>query len=285
MAKSIRIFSLFQEAFWATLRQWRITSIVYVLQLALALTLGMQVYEVLQASIGNSLEINRLVTHYDHTVLTDFLKIHGASITPLIGQLRWLVLVWLLFSVFIQAGLLFCATQKDASPRHFWVGGYTYFFPFLKIAGIFVLLFLIWTALVLTPIALFLQDSLQYFSSEKYSVWWVLGLMGVYLIGLAGLFSWSVLSRLAYLSEAGTSIRKSIAKGARKLRKNAKKVLGLVLLFALLQILIILIYNGLDAVIGMTSPATIAVLFGIQQGFAFCRIQLRQMLYGAFEGI
>lgn len=284
MEKSIRIPSLVLGAFAATLRQWRVTSIVYCIQLALALTLGMQVYEVLQASIGNSLEISRLMAHYDHTVLTDFLKVHGASITPLIGQLRWVLLVWLVFSVFIHAGLLFCATQTAARPRQFWAGGSTYFFPFLKISGIFALLFLLWTAFVLTPIALFFQDSLQYFSNEKYTVWWVLASMGVYFMGLAGLLAWSVASRLVYLSEAA-SIRKSIGTGVRMLRLNTKKVLILVLFFALLQLLTMLIYNGLDAVIGMTSPITIGLLFGIQQGFVFCRIQLRQMLYGAFFGI
>ena len=83
------------------LLQWRITASVYLIQLGLSLTLGIQIYEVLQASIGHSLEINKLMHGYDHTVLTDFLKVHGASITPLLGQIRWLLLLWLLFSVFI----------------------------------------------------------------------------------------------------------------------------------------------------------------------------------------
>ena len=86
MYQSMR--SAFLQGFNTGIRQWRIASIVYFLQLYLALTLGMQVYDVLEASIGHSLEINKLLQQYDHTVITDFLKVHGASITPLIGQLR-----------------------------------------------------------------------------------------------------------------------------------------------------------------------------------------------------
>ena len=112
-------------------RQWRIVAIVYALQLCLALTLGMQAYEVLEASIGHSLELHKLLQGYDHTVLTDFLNVHGASITPLLGQLRWLALVWLLFSVFTDGGLLYCtASPQQASWRSFWQGGAAYFFAF-----------------------------------------------------------------------------------------------------------------------------------------------------------
>ena len=56
------------------MRQWRIAAIIYFIQLCLAMTLGMQAHSVLESSIGNSLEINKLLAQYDHTVLTDFLK-------------------------------------------------------------------------------------------------------------------------------------------------------------------------------------------------------------------
>ena len=109
--------NVFQYSFSVGLRQWRIALIVYIFQFCLVLTRGMQVFQVLEASIGHSLEINKLIKNYDHTVLTDFLKVHGASITPLIGQLRWLLLIWLFFSVFINAGLLAAVATPPAKPR------------------------------------------------------------------------------------------------------------------------------------------------------------------------
>ncbi len=122
------------HSFRTGMRQWRIAALVYFFQVCLALTLGMQVHGVLEASIGHSLELDKLLKGYDHTVVTDFLKVHGASITPLIGQLRWLLLIWLIFAVFIDAGLLACsAAPLEASARNFWKGGVAWFFPFLKI--------------------------------------------------------------------------------------------------------------------------------------------------------
>lgn len=263
------------------LLQWRITASVYLIQLGLALTLGIQIYEVLQASIGHSLEINKLMHGYDHTVLTDFLKVHGASITPLIGQIRWLLLLWLLFSVFINGGLLYCAAEpKQASVRLFWQGGAVYFWPFLKIGLIFLLLALAWTLLIWLPVALVFQPSLEYFSSEKYTVWLVLSALAVWLCGLGLMLLWSVLSRLQQLDK-GSPIAGSVAAGWRIFRNNRLRFLTLLAAFTGMQVLLITVYFLIQSYSGMTSPFLIVLFFLIQQGFVFFRIQLRQMLYAA----
>ncbi len=267
------------QAFKIGIRQWRIAAIVYVIQFCLALTVGMEVHNVLGSSIGHSLEINKLLGHYDHTVLTDFLKVHGASITPLIGQVRWLLLVWLLFSVFIDAGLLVCAARPEqATGRNFWQAGAAYFFPFLKISLFFLLLALVWTVVILLPIALFLEPSLQSFPSEKYSVWLVLGLLSLYLLGLAKLYIWSVVSRLNKI-ETGASIFTSLKNGRRVFWKQKWALLGFVLGFVAFQFLLLVVYWQLEAFIGMTSAALILVFFVVQQAFLFFRIQIRQMMY------
>ncbi|MCB9315564.1 MAG: hypothetical protein H6569_05465 [Lewinellaceae bacterium] len=265
------------------LLQWRITASVYLIQLGLSLTLGIQIYEVLQASIGHSLEINKLMHGYDHTVLTDFLKVHGASITPLLGQIRWLLLLWLLFSVFINGGLLYCAAEpRQASVRLFWQGGAVYFWPFLKIGLFFLLLALAWTLLIWLPVALVIQPSLEYFSSEKYTVWLVLIALIVWLSGLGILLLWSVLSRLQRL-EYGMPIAKSLAGGWRIFRQNKLRFLILLALFTGMQVLLVTVYFLIQSYSGMTSPFLIVLFFLIQQGFVFFRIQLRQMLYAALH--
>jgi len=271
----------FLYGFKTGLQQWRIAVIVYVVQLGLALTLGIQVYEVLEASIGRSLEAGKLLANYDHTVLTDFLKVHGASITPLIGQLRWLLLVWLFFSVFINGGLLYCAaTPEQASVRAFWQGGAAYFFPFLKISLFFLLLALVWTMALWLPVASFFQPSLEYFSSEKYTVWLALLALAIWLAGLVGLLLWSVLSRLQRL-KTGAPVIAALGAGGRIFRQNKRRFLALLAGFTAVQVFLAAAYFWVQSVGGMTTPYLIVLFFLIQQGFVFIRIQLRQMLYAA----
>ena len=182
------------------LRQWRLVGIVYLLQFGLALTVGMQADHVLEASIGRSLALKQLMEGYDHTVITDFLKVHGASITPLIGQVRWLLLFWLIFSVFLNAGLMTCAVFPEKSkPRDFWVGAAEQFLPFLRIAVFFIGLVLLWTAAIFLPLGLHLQPMLQAYHTEQYALAFLAGMLSAYLLGLAVLFAWSLCVRVARL--------------------------------------------------------------------------------------
>ncbi len=275
----MHIRSVFFRGFVVSIRQWRISAVVYFFQLCLVLTLGMQVYEVLTASIGKSLEINKLLFGYDHTVMTDFLKVHGASITPLLGQLRWLLLVWMLFSVFIDAGLLVAAASPEATGgRTFWEGGARYFFRFLKIRLIMLVLVILWTLVLLLPVALLFQPSVEYFSSEKPMVWLTLGALAVYFVGLVMLFLWSVVSRLVNM-KTDASIAKSIRQGGRIFWQHKGRLLVIFTGFGIVQVLLIMLYWTLEGLTGMTSPLLMLVFFGMQQAFVFGRILIRQMVY------
>ena len=275
----------FKYGFLIGMQQWRIAAIVYFFQFCIALTLGMQVYQVMESSIGNSLEINKLMANYDHTVITDFLKVHGASITPLIGQLRWLLLVWLLFSVFIDAGLMFCATHPEqAKGSVFFQSAATYFFSFLKIALIFLVLLLVWTGVALLPVLGFFQRSVEVFPTEVYSVWMILIALLVWFIGVVVLFIWSVNSRIIKIKTGGT-IWQSIKSGRSVFGKNKGKMLGTILLFVLLFVGTTAVYLSLDAHLGAISGILIFIMFLVQQAFIFFRVQMRAMTYASISQI
>ena len=90
----------------------RVVLIVYAVQIMMAGIIGYQVMNVFEASIGNSLEISKVMHGYNNTVVTDFLNSHGASITPLIGQLRWIILLYIIISIYIHGGLMYCVSIR-----------------------------------------------------------------------------------------------------------------------------------------------------------------------------
>lgn len=273
------MFGTFRNSFLIGLRQWRIAAIVYFFQLCLALTVGLQVFNVLEASIGNSLEINKLIENYDYTVISDFLKIHGASITPLLGQLRWLVLIYVLFAVFIDAGMLVNASKsKEAKVLDFWQGAANYFFSFFKIALVFFTLAALWTMVIFLPIGTFFQPALDFFPNEKYVIWGTIFLVILFLFGLTYLFLWSVASRF-WKIKYGTSVFTSLKKGWQHFWQNKKQYWGLLGLFFLLQSILVAAYWILSSFLGMTSPFLIVFMVLIQQAFSFFRVMIRQMLY------
>lgn len=270
---------IFSYSIKTGVKQWRVVLTAYIIQWCLAFTVGMQVYEVLEASIGRSLELRKLLQHYDHTVLTDFLSVHGASITPLIGQLRWLLPVWLFFSVFVNGGMLYCAAfPGQTSWRAFWQGGSAYFFPFLKFALFFLALALVWTVAVWLPVAANLESALEDLPSEQYVVWGVSGIAAIWLAGLAVLLVWSALSRLQCLQQ-GTLFMNSLKLGGRLFWNKKTRMLGLLAGLAGVQILVTAGYWLLESSGGMTSPLSVLVFFGAQQLVVVCRILIRQMWY------
>lgn len=272
------IFRTFFESFSIGIRQWRLAAIVWFFQLLLAMTIGLQVFEVFKSSIGSSLEIGKLLKNYDHTVISDFLKIHGASITPLIGQLRWFLLIYPIFAVFLHGGLLACAVLPgNANWRKFWENGATWFFPFLKISLLFFALAVVWTAAIWLPVLLFFEPSLTWFYSESGPVWAVFALAAIYLAGLAGLFAWSLTTRLVKI-RTGASIFHCLRNSRRILWKKRVQIFGLLGLFATLHLLVIFLDWQLDA----ASPGWIFVVFVVQQASGFFRIQIRQMVYAGF---
>jgi hypothetical protein len=278
------MLSVLRAAILSARKQWKIAAIVYFFQFCLALTLGLQVVGVLESSIGQSLQIKELLAHYDYTVMADFLKVHGASISPLIGELRWLLLIYLVFAVFIDAGLLVATSQTaDQSTKPFWQGGANYFYPFLKIALLFYLLAAGWTTCVFLPIGLSLQAALNYFPNEKYTVFGLLFAIIIYLLGLSGLFLWSMSARM-YKIKNDAPIRLSLKSGWQIFYKNKKQAFQLLALFFILQVALVFIYWQLDALCGMTSAVFVLCMALLQQVFSFCRVLLRQMFYTAYSG-
>lgn len=265
----------FQSAF----RQWRPAAIVYLIQLALALTLGMQVYEVFNASIGKSLELNKLLHGYDHTVVTDFLKVHGASLTPLIGQLRWLLPIWLFFSVFLHAGLLNGVVHtSEKKVFTFWQGASTYFFPFLGLMLVFLLLVLLWSILIWLPAFAYIGASFESLPSEKPMIWVFLFALIIWGLGLAFFFIWSLLSRLRYI-HTSSSIFGGIKKAWGVFYRHKWRLWSFFVLFFLLQCLLIIAYHFIESLIPALSAGAILLLFFIQQLFIFIRILMRISLY------
>lgn len=278
------------QTFRKTANLWQITAIVYLFSLALALTLGMQVFNVLEASIGHSLAVRDLLEHYDHTVLSDFLKVHGASITPLLGQLRWLILLWFLFSVFLDGGMIASTNLTQAEMGDFkileifWWGAARFFGQFLKIVAFFTLLAVLWSALIFVPILTFLEPSIQWFPSEKYSVWIVLLLVGLWLVGMALLWLWSILSRFQNVRNH-KNFGQSLRSGGASLRSNWWYVLVFFSVFLALHVSVLGIYLFFEALLGMTTPLLIFLFFVLQQLTVFFRIRIRQFLYAGLEPI
>jgi len=267
------------------IKHWRAGMIVYILLLSLALTIGIQVYHVLEASIGNSLELNRLIKQYDHTVIQDFLRVHGASVSPLLGQLRWYIVVYLIFSIFINAGLIHCVVRNDPKSdwRNFWSGGASYFYPFLKIGFFFFLMFAFWTAIIAIPTSKYISKIFSTSTTEM-PMYWVAGIATILvLLYWVVIMCWSINTKLSYMHMDHQGIWSAIKNGFRFTKYKFLSSPRLLLLFIIFQLVIVALHLYVEGIFGMTSTALIVLFFITQQLLIFFRILWRLMVYEGFD--
>lgn len=261
------------------MKQWRILIWVYFIQLAVVIFLGLQYHDILKDRFSYSLDFRKLILHYDHTIINDFLNTHWQSITNLFNQLKYLILIWLLISIFLDGGLVFAATQKEKlTTKQVVKKASTYYFSFLKMAIIYLTIAAIWTSLVFLPLASNLEACIRYFSSEKYALWLIAFIIIIWIKGMAILFAWSISSRIIKL-EQDVSIFQSLKSGSIVLINNKTKTILILVLLIFIHLMLLYVYLTLESSSGMTSPLLVFIFFILQQCFVFVRIGLRQSVY------
>ena len=279
---AFQLITAFKYGLHKGIRHWRTALIGYVFQLLLAITLGMQVYEVFEASIGNSLELNKLMDGYHDSVVTDFLNVHGASLSPLLGQLRYVLLVFLIFSIFINAGILNALVENKPGWSSFWEGGKKFFFRFIPVNLFFLVLAVIWTAVTLLPYIGYMQPSIEDFDSEITTVYLLFVVLCIWLLGIIYLFNSSVVARLKIMSEEN-KIWRAIKNGLRISLRHFFSLTCVFVLFLLLQLVLIAVYWLVEGAFGMVSPFLIFVFFIFQQIMVFVRWIFRIAMYGGVK--
>lgn len=267
----------YQKAF----NNWRLALLIYLIQLTMVVFVGVQVYQIIDASIGTSLELEQLKTGFNYTVFHDMLNVHGSSFYPIFYQLRWLILSYLIVSVFIHAGSLSVLNSTAPIWSSFWKGGAKYFLKFMLIGIFFFILTILWTVLVWLPYVSQLFFFVENWVAEYLIVWLLIGLVVLYFLGLAFLFACSLNARLFLLMD-GVTFFKSIKNGFLVTINRIKHSYAVMMVFALLITMIYIVNFLFEWNIGMTSSLLIIAALVLQQVVVILKIVTRLAIYASF---
>ncbi len=266
-------------------KQWRLTTLVYLVQLILVLILSLQVFQVLEASIGNSLQINALGKGYNHTALTDFFKVHGASFTPLLGQLRWFLLLWIVFGSFLQGGLLCGSTHKERlSVPGFFADCARYFLTFLSINLAGLVLALLCGAVLVGGVLSRFESLIEHMESEKGFLVLLAVSVFIWFFIVLVIYALVLLTKLAIVS-AGMTVKRAGLYAWSKFKTDTGTYLCIAFLAALMVLLFWVIFQWLAGPDYWSKPPILFILTLVQQAFVWLRIWLRQVVYGAYHSV
>ena len=109
----------------------------------------MPLYNQLTDSLGHSLALGENLGSFDYTLVADFFNNYGLTFATALYQAKWLVLLYLIFTVFITAGIVayFFANQEKLKLTDFIKESLFFFWRYLRLSVYFIALQLILFAL------------------------------------------------------------------------------------------------------------------------------------------
>lgn len=218
-------------------KQWRIVVLSYAMQLALAMLIGLQVYHELDAGFGDSMASAALLEGFDRTALTDMVLHHGDSMLTLLGQLRWVVLIWVVVYLFIQAGMIGVIVHGEWRVEDFFKRGVRHYGAVAKLSAMGLVVILLWSAIVFGGFAMIGGNPMGGLVSEKPWVWGAGLTLALWTVGLVAIWVPFYMAKCQAISKglgSWAALREGWASMAGKRRRIALWVLAVVALHGLL---------------------------------------------------
>jgi hypothetical protein len=269
-----KVISGFTEA-W---KQRKVVLLLYTLQLVIALPIGIQVYQVMEASIGASMSLNSIQEGFNRTVVEDFLNVHGSSITPLIGTFRYVVPMFLIFSIFLHAGIMGNVVHGKTRIADFFRSGVRHFKYFVGYDLVFFLIVIFWSLLVWLPFLWWMGNPTEDLSSEKILVIGLIIVGSIYLFGLSLIWILAFDMKLSDIEVRGTW-KQGFSKGVRRWKSDILSQWAIFISYVIIHLIAILLYLGITDPIGASSIWLIVFVMLLQQMFSILRIGMRIALF------
>jgi len=267
----------------ASWKHWREISFIYFIQLLIGFCVGLTFCAAMCSSLDGSMVLDQLARGFDRTVIMDVLNFDQGVLDSTQKVAFTLLGIYLLVSVWLQAGWMVNIRNKSFSIRSLLTNGKKFFLPFLGIALISLLFIIIYGGIVGTVFTKIVGDPLATFSSEKPYVLWIVALIGTFILWSIIVWSWSVSTRIHYID--GNSFFASLKYGFKIVLEEVLKFVAIGLLLVAIHVILMLMYYCIMGDRGAPSWTIVLIGILIQQIFAFARVALRGFGYSLLEDL
>jgi len=273
----MKIIESYLTGLKSSLRASKMTLIIYLFTLLLALLVVLPFQNVLKTNLGNSMSTYTLLSDFDYTAYKDFLIQHGDVIKYFQKQFLWFGLFYLLSSIFFAGGILsvFRREKTEITLVTFFSGCAEYFSRFLRLGIIVVLIQILLAVIVYSSVGFIIESQSETIKSEATIFYIAAAGFTLHLLIAIMLL---IISDYAKIIMVQNDSKKSLRSFGKAIKFTFKHFLGaysLYLLLLVLPISLIIIYFVFDSIIGMVSPTTIIVTLIIQQIFISARIFIK----------
>lgn len=264
----MNIISAYIQGLFNTLSKFGIVLLLYGCNLLFGLVVALPLHSVLKDSIGQSLEIQKIMEGFDNTVFTDFMNAHGELLQPLLSQLQWLSILYVLLFVFLNGGILHILNGR----KGFWEGCAAYFWRFFRLMLLFLLLHLLTAILVFGILWLIISNGFDLFSSEIPIYWSIVVSLIVYVFLAILVSTLSDYAKIRMVVNERNSAIQALMHSFGTVFSNFRKTYGLYLLNVVVIGVLYLIYWTLHSNISTSGFWTILFMICVQQFIMLLRM-------------
>lgn len=260
----------------------KMTFVLYIVNLLLAIPLALAARSVMIAGFGASLAPAQMLPGLDFTVFQDFMNLNSANLQTVLGQVLSVLVLSMLLQTFLAGGILTVLQdqEKKYSASSFFKGCGTYFFRFFRLFLLFGVILLV-VALVVAVIIAALSEAMMENSTSEITDFWIrIAACVVFLFPVMLMLMAADYAKIHMVLRDEHSALRSCGKGFAFVFKRFPAAVGLELLMLLIPLLLFGIYIWLDLAIGMTTAVTILVMFVIQQIFMILRAWMKVFFFG-----
>ena len=260
-------------------KQWKSILLIYGVQLVLGIIVALIAYRQFNGAIGSSLELDRLANGFDRSIFSDMINKFPVIIEHIQSRFALMVVLFLLLSIFLHAGLLSNIRYGYYSIFKYFQNANIFFFKFLKVVLISLFFKIVVLAVIWVPFFMFIGDPLETFHSEKTLIFTVIGLVILSVLFLIVIWLWSVLSRYHIVDENRSFV--SMKAGWRLLISNFARYYLVGCGLILLHVIITWLYTTVVDDWGAETWFSVLALVIMQQLFSLIRIWIRAFGYSA----
>jgi hypothetical protein len=262
------------DSFKVLLKVPKLILFLYAIGLILAIIVARPFYVTLLNEANNSLALNVLTEKFDFMIFSDFMLQSSKALKPFLPLIFVLLLAYILLNIFFAGGVLKVIDEKSFSFSSFLTSSSGHFFKFLffLLFSLICLLVILFLLIIVFAIFIKLADG---GNERTYALALIIPL-------LLSFFSVSIVilqadyARIMMYKNENLPAYKAFWPSFGYVLKNPKTLI-MFWLILILGLIILLLYYGIDSLIGMKSGMSIAFMFIIQQLFIVVRTFLKTL--------
>lgn len=268
------------------LRQLKIVLLIYLSNLLLGLFCVYPVKSFLEDKVGKSLSLQESLPQFDFTFLTDVLNNFGDSVSLLLNQSVFVIVIYILLFVFWTGGIIYTITSQESDWKQFWEGCYRFFFRLLRLT---IFYFFIHGVLLYIFVQLFqfFSGGLSPFGLNTDNDWikafWLV--TPIYVLFLSLVIMIHDAAKVEMVAEDRRSVFLTSGTAFINVFKNILPFLFFYLLFSATLFGGIALCSFLNGKLGGAQSWGIVFIFIISQILILFRIEMKVMKYGGIYEI